>query len=524
VSNDGSRVFFTGAEGKEEASQEGNILGQVFLRENPTQPQSPYAAGKCSVMTDACTVMVSASQRKVADPNDPSTSEFPNGVRPARYWGASADGSRVFFTSRAELTDNANTGPADSAANLYEYDVETGVLSDLTVDTNAADANGASVLGLVTASEDGAYVYFVADGDLAEGAVSGHPNLYLRHAGEVTFIATLAAAVAETYAEEGGDSEDWRGTQPQKQVQTVYGGLSIGPEGHTVRVTPDGTHLAFESERSLTGYDNEPVKASECQTPPVVKQTREPGPCREVYLYDAVKGALVCASCDPTGARPTGPAHFRTPELSVITPVSTFYEPRNFSDDGSRLFFQSPDALVPQDSNGVQDVYEYHDGHVYPISDVAGNQASFFLDASATGNDVFIATSDQLVPGDTDTRIDVYDARVGGGYPVSVSPPACTNGDSCKPTVSAQPGVFGTPASATFSGAGNLLPAAPAVPAKPKSAAQLRAERLGKALKMCRAKHNSHRRAVCERRARAKYGPVKAKKARRAGNNRRAKS
>lgn len=72
---------------------------------------------------------------------------------------------------------------------------------------------------------------------------------------------------------------------------------------------------------------------------------------------------------------------------------------------------------------------------------------------------MFIATADQLVSSDTDSRQDVYDVRVGGGFPVTVEPPVCVNADSCKPPVSLQPGVFGVPASATFSGPGNAAPA-----------------------------------------------------------------
>jgi hypothetical protein len=57
----------------------------------------------------------------------------------------------------------------------------------------------------------------------------------------------------------------------------------------------------------------------------------------------------------------------------------------------------------------------------------------------------------------------VYDVRVGGGFPFTVPPPVCNNGDSCKAPVSAQPSLYGAPASATFSGAGNLAPPPPAV-------------------------------------------------------------
>jgi hypothetical protein len=438
VSDDGSRVFF-------------NAGGVLYVRENPTSPTED-----CSVPGDACTVAVSASQRAG------SPSDFA-----AVYQGASIDGSRVFFTSHAELTDDAYTGSADNAANLYEYNLESGVLTDLTVDTT--DADGAGVLGVVTVSKDGSYMYFVAEGALAGGAVSGQPNLYLSHDGATTFIATLrppetiaelnnklaACPISECrrlveaeFISKVADSEDW----------------TKGPGFNEARETPDGTHLAFISNRSLTGYDNEPVepKCTENDKP-------APGTCAEVYLYDALAGRLSCVSCNPSGARPLGPSNFRNGE-GQNADSGNFYTPRNFSDDGSRLFFQSKDALVPGDSNGLQDVYEYEGGRLHLISNGAGGSESNFMDASPSGGDVFFATADRLVSGDGDDLVDMYDARVGGGFPVSVAAPVCDNGDSCKPPVSPQPGVFAAPASATFSGAGNLTPVPSAVAVKTKHA------------------------------------------------------
>jgi hypothetical protein len=438
VSDDGLRVFFTDME-----SGTAGYL-QVYVRENPEQPQSPLdAQGNCTVPTDACTVEVSASQRATADPHGP---------QPAEYLGASVDGSKVFFDSRAELTEDANTGSEDNASNLYEYDLESGRLTDLTID--AGEPDGAAVLGLVTAGEDGSYVYYVADGVLAPGAAPGncaaHPNespvgatcnLYVQHYNGTewtppTFIATLA----------GGDFSDWlKGP----------GNFGIGgPANNTARITPDGTHLAFLSEKSLTSYDNTDANTGTAD--------------QEVFSFDATQPVSpdnpFCVSCNPSGVRPIGSSNFGLePNESYVF----FYTPRNFSADGSRLFFQSKDALVPHDSNGLQDVYEYEGGHVYLISNGAGSFESSFVDASSSGDDVFFTTADQLVLQDQDSRVDMYDARVGGGFPVSVSPPACDNGDSCKLPVSPQPAIFGAPASATFSGAGNITPPPPAV-AKPK--------------------------------------------------------
>jgi hypothetical protein len=158
-----------------------------------------------------------------------------------------------------------------------------------------------------------------------------------------------------------------------------------------------------------------------------------------------------------------------------------FYVPHNYVDDGSRMFFNSEDPLVAHDSNGQLDVYEYEGGRVYPVSDVAGNSPSIFLDASPSGNDVFIGTADQLLPADTDYRVDVYDVRVGGGFPVAGSPPPCGNADSCKGQVSPQPSVFGAPASSTFVGAGNIVATGkPALKAKHKPKQKKRQKRRGK--------------------------------------------
>jgi hypothetical protein len=449
VSADGSRVFFTA--GLHEADR------QLYMREN-----------------GANTVEVSKSQR---------TPEDPAGPRAVRFQGASVDGSRVFFTSCAKLTDEATAfagregcSPGSETGNdLYEYEVnsepgEPGRLTDLTVDHHAGDTDGAKVLGVVDINEDGSYVYFVAEGTLTTGEngegrepVSGEPNLYVSHLEDgswtTRFIATLSRPTSYFGAnggQEGGDSEDW----------------DESPALNSVRATPDGAHLAFLSTKSLptanfpAGYNNIDANTLKADT--------------EIFSYDAITEKLVCVSCNPSGMQPIGPSSWEARQESPYALQG--YTPRNFSENGNRLFFDSKDALVPHDSNGRQDVYEWEQdnvgscrqegGCIYPISDVAGNYESFFLDASPSGNDVFFATEDQLVPSDTDFHIDIYDARVDGGFPVSPASPGCDSSNSCEGPVSQQPSVFGVPASATFSGVGNLAPVPavkPAVKPKPKA-------------------------------------------------------
>jgi WD40-like Beta Propeller Repeat len=441
------------------------------------------------------------------------------------YMTASSDGSRMFFLDAQRLTADASPAGSD----LYEYDLTAPLgsrLTDLTVAGKAGEA--ANVVNVLGASEDGSYVYFEAAGELAPNARHGDCagqggtqgdvetcNLYVRHSGTTTLVAVLSA-------------EDW----------PDWGGA----DGLTGRVSPDGRWLAFMSNRSLTGYDTRDALSGK--------------PDEEVYLYDAGTGKLTCASCNPTGARSVGVKYHETEEEELVgaggvvfergawiasnvppwtnmKPAQNRYQSRYLSDSG-RLFFDSNDALVPQDVNGTQDVYEYEPagvgdchtssvsfsersgGCVGLISSGDSAEESAFLDASETGGDVFFLTKAKLALQDFDNALDVYDAHeCSAGAPCfarpPVSPPVCSTGDSCKAAPSPQPPVFGSPSSATFSGAGNVTPSTSTSVVISKSLT--RAQKLAMALRACRKNRGSGKRAACERKARRRYGAGKSRKA-----------
>ncbi len=137
------------------------------------------------------------------------------------------------------------------------------------------------------------------------------------------------------------------------------------------------------------------------------------------------------------------------------------------------MFFQTGDALVPSDTNGQLDVYEFQGGHVYLISSGTSSFASNMEDVSESGNDVFFRSNQQLVPQDNqEGQIVIYDARVDGGFAEPSSPPACTTADACRTPVPSQPSIYGAPASQTFSGLGNLSPPPPAVKTAVKKSAK----------------------------------------------------
>jgi hypothetical protein len=340
------------------------------------------------------TVEASGSQRSTPDPAGP---------RDVKYWGAAVDGSTVFFTSAEELTDDATTG-AGSGNDLYAFDTRSGQLRDLAPD--ASDASGAGVLGVAAISDDGSKVYFVARGKLVAGkGTAGAPNLYLSDRGALSYIATLASA----------DKRDWAANS---DTVPVY--------ASTARLSPDGSKLLFLSVSSLTGYSNAGFN--------------------EAYEYDANTSQLICVSCNPSGARAEG-------GTDLGLPPAQFYTPHNVLDDG-RAFFDTTDALVPGDTNGRRDVYEYLAGGVRLISAGDGTADSAFADTGAGGRDAFFVTSDALVSQDREPgMVKVYDARVGGGFASPSPPPPCA-GDECQGTPS-PPLALPTPASITFTGPGN---------------------------------------------------------------------
>jgi DNA-binding beta-propeller fold protein YncE len=407
---------------------------------------------------------------------------------------ASTDGSKAVFTAPGNLTKDAG-----APGQLYRYDTTSRSLADLTPGTIAPQ-----IQGVVGASDDTSYVYFVAQAVLTGGqenaagekAAEGAENLYLYHDGDgIRFLATLAST--------GPDGHDWESN----------------PHHLTARVSPDGQHLAFLSTEAqrLVGYDNRTSEGSHCELPTHEgEELTGAALCPEAFFYDVKANSLVCASCNPTGARPKGPAN-----LPVWT--NQFEGPRYLSDDGSRLFFESEDSLNAADQNDKRDVYEFElaghgsctsespdfdprsGGCQFLISGGDSSDESYLLDASSDGRDVFFSTRVSLARSDTNENHDVYDAREAGGFPEPGGEAPFCSGEECRSSASS-PAPFGPLASSTLVGPGNLAPQVVVPTAGPKPTHLTRAQQLAKALKQCKRLASKKKRARCKARARRRYG------------------
>jgi hypothetical protein len=382
--------------------------------------------------------------------------------------GLAVEGTHLYWSVNGE-------SPTNPGNDLYRYGPGKGELKDL---TPLAGGNGAEVQGVLGASADGKYVYFAANGVLDEAkeakqgtckgpmiSAVGSCSLYLWHDGSISLIARLRAGGSHP------DALDWTPTPLE-----LFGTASYFAK--TSFLSADGQTLLFRSQEKLTAYDNEGVA--------------------EFYRFRVGDPAGIrCVSCSPAGeAAGEGPGFGRLhfPALGPLSSVAAVSS-RALSADGERAFFETTEALVPEDTNGqlkcpnvgkgeqiylaCLDVYEWeapgapggscsegsaaysplNGGCIYLISTGKSKYPSLFADASASGNDVFFFTRDQLVGQDKDEIQDVYDARVDGGLASQNPPPVvpCEAPESCHGPAQVPP-AESSPATPTFAGPHNPKP------------------------------------------------------------------
>jgi sugar lactone lactonase YvrE len=397
---------------------------------------------------------------------------------PATFAGISPDGSRVFY---------AATESREAAASLYLCELSAGpcagegahapvqVVSQPARFVAVDEAAAAALFLSETAIPDS------GENENSERPEAGADNLYRWQAaaGATDFLARLAPADLVGF---GGD--------PEQHLGTWTTAIAPGAPGRAtapVRTTPGGGVAAFQSHARLTSYDNTGPCGAE----------GESGPCGEIYRYAPGAPAgqrLLCISCDPTGSPPRGEAFLQTPEFGE-SHVDSFARIANITDGGDRVFFESPDRLVPEDANLATDVYEWTAegtagcsrpvGCLALISSGQGERGSYLFSMSTDGQDVFFSTTDKLVGADLPGTPSIYDAREGGGIPEPTVAAPCS-GDACQGEGAGGPAL---PAPATTgSGGGNVEKAKRRCP-KGRHAVR----RHGKTHCVKRGRHHRHR-------------------------------
>jgi len=320
----------------------------------------------------------------VSEPETRDASPAPEAVLLQQVTG---DSRHIIFTTTSRLRDEDTNDGSDLY--LYSDSAEPGDDSNLTLITNTGDVNpepgaGTAVIG---SSDDAREVYFYSGGQI------------LLWTGDATRVVASNVEM------------DLR---TQLHLSATVSSPGAG------RVTPDGEHLAFMVSGTISSGGPNPLVGTS-------------NGYRQLYLYDKGSDQLRCVSCPSNGAA--------TATASVIPDVTAMWpranirgtRPSFLSSDGE-VFFSTAAPLVMEDVNGVTDAYAFDpaSGEASLVSTGKGAAPAAFVDASATGDDVFFVTRQRLVKADRDEFVDLYDARVGGGFADAAEPAAPCVGDVCQ--------------------------------------------------------------------------------------------
>lgn len=316
------------------------------------------------------------------------------------YQGISHDGSRVFYSQGGDV---------------FAYEPGSGAALPI-------GSGGESIV--VNVSADGSHVYFSSPLQLdgAKGQ-AGARNLYVWDGASVRFVSVLAESDFHEFASyEPGISSftslaEWENAIGPRQ--TSISGRAQSP----TRTTADGSVLVFQSH-GVAGY-------------PYDSEGRS-----EVYRYDDRNGAITCISCSPTNAAAASEAELQSTGLTVLNAATNATSLlQNVTADGETVFFQTGDALVAGDTNGVTDVYEWRQGQVALISSGRSGIPTYLYGMTPDGSSVFFKTSEALVPGDeTGGSGSIYDARIGGGFAAATGALPCSEG-ACQGQGTPPPGL-----------------------------------------------------------------------------------
>jgi hypothetical protein len=349
--------------------------------------------------------------------NDAVTREVTDG-KLAYFVGMSHDGSKVDFTTTANLSPEDK----DNSSDLYQFNADTdewtlvsqeGSLGS-TDECSATWTEGCGVQDITPERVLGSQGYETT------ARTPGPDDQIAYQNGDVYFYSPEDLQPGEV------------GENGQRNLYVYHKGkvhfvstLEPGTVIERSTISGDGSHAAFMTKSSLTSYNSEGHD--------------------EVYAYNADTNVIRCASCNPSGAKPKSGSH-----------VVSVSESGPFMSNDGRVFFATKESLVPQDTDGIRDIYEYTEGHAQLISSGTGDRdstggletVSFFFGNTQTGlesvsrdgTDVYFSTFESLVPDDQNgSFVKIYDARTNGGFDFTPELGSCAAADECHGAGSEQP-------------------------------------------------------------------------------------
>jgi hypothetical protein len=332
-----------------------------------------------------------------------------NGPISSQFRGASADGSRVFFQSNEQLV----AADTDTRMDVYERAGATTIL----LSTGPAGGNGAFNVSFAANSADGTRVFFRTTEQLVSSDADTTQDLYERSGGATTLLSTGPAggngafqAIFAGISQDGSKAffqtseslvaadadTGWRDVyQRSNGTTTLFSTWALGGNGDFdatyAGASRDGARVFFLTDEPLEGSDFDPMQ--------------------DVYVREG--GATSHLSIGPAGGNGNDDFDY-----------DAFFD--GASADGSIVWLHTDEVLVSSDTDSANDVYERSGGTISLLSTgpAGGNaeSAAFWVGASETGGRVFFDTQEPLVGQDTDSSTDIYERAGGATTLVSTGP------------------------------------------------------------------------------------------------------
>jgi hypothetical protein len=383
------------------------------------------------------------------------------------FVGSTMNLSKVYFTTPEPLSPEDD----DTSSDLYLWEQQGDKLTLVSQNGTLGSSDDCSASWT---SKCGVQPLSPQKGQWSEyfdrrAMVTGADDVLAKTSGDIYFYSPEDLVPGKI----GGDGERNLYLYRRGQIQYV---TTFDPETQVERstISLDGSHAAFLTKSSLTAFDA--------------------GDRRQVYTYNADTNALRCASCNPNGTVP-------------VADVVSVSESGPFMADDGRTFFATTESLVPQDTNGLRDIYEYTQGRAQLISSGTGDRDNtggletisiFFgrlntgLEAvSRDGTDVYFSTFETLVPEDANGNfLKMYDARAAGGFDFNPDLGNCQAADECHGTITRPPAPAEIATAGAFGASGNVPPPSKQVRKKKRKHA-----RKGKSKHRRHARHRNARNA-----------------------------
>jgi len=399
TSEDGEKVFFSTKEGLVAGDKDG--LEDIYMR---------------NLETNATTL---ASQRDGSCPTEGCGGPLAGAGFVAG--GVIPSGGRVFFATTEKLSGE----DADSSLDIYMRDIGGGKTVLVSPgDASCAGSNcgsGAQAAIFKAVSNDGEKVFFTSSEKLAGGDTDENLDIYERETGSTVLVSAPVSCPAglpggqtcdpsfrgasgdgsHVFFESneqlsGGDSDtsqdvyDWSGSSPAILVSTGPSGGNGAPNASFAGASGTGSAVYFEtSERVDPLADTDSVQD----------------------VYERAGPVTTLVSTGPEGGNGPQPASFEWA-----------------SPDGSSAaaIFTTNEALTSTDTDTAQDVYERSGGvtTLRSIGPEGGNGAAnaSFEEASNDGSHVYFTSPEALLGEDEDALADIYLCVGGETLLVSTGP------------------------------------------------------------------------------------------------------